>query len=286
MPLEIPSPLKEMLDLTVNRVAVCWRLDRTDGISLFFTDHDRKLIIGTDTYLPAGSTNATARQKEIGLKENNLEISGILSSEVITNADLVAGAYRDCKVTEFGVDWRFPWSGIIYKNVFYIKSVKYTSNQWFAELSGVTAWLALNVGRIFTRHCPWTLGDFRCTINLAPLTVPGSVSSIIDTFSKFSASPFEVGSGVPDGWYTDGVLTWASGANINRSFDVRLHDILFGTCELHLRCPFAIQPGDSFQVQPGCDKLFGTCTNKFNNAINFGGFPFMPGTNAMIRTPR
>jgi hypothetical protein len=27
---------------------------------------------------------------------------------------------------------------------------------------------------------------------------------------------------------------------------------------------------------PGCDRTLATCTNVFNNAANFGGFPFIP----------
>jgi hypothetical protein len=34
--------------------------------------------------------------------------------------------------------------------------------------------------------------------------------------------------------------------------------------------------GDQFQLLPGCDRTLATCTNVFNNAIHFGGFPFIP----------
>ncbi|MFZ0052200.1 MAG: DUF2163 domain-containing protein [Desulfobaccales bacterium] len=35
-------------------------------------------------------------------------------------------------------------------------------------------------------------------------------------------------------------------------------------------------PGDGFDAWPGCDRALSTCTNKFNNVLNFRGFPWIP----------
>jgi hypothetical protein len=34
--------------------------------------------------------------------------------------------------------------------------------------------------------------------------------------------------------------------------------------------------GDQFQLLPGCDRTLATCTSVFNNAVHFGGFPYIP----------
>ena len=34
--------------------------------------------------------------------------------------------------------------------------------------------------------------------------------------------------------------------------------------------------GDQFQLLPGCDRSIATCTNVFNNAVHFGGLPYVP----------
>lgn len=36
-------------------------------------------------------------------------------------------------------------------------------------------------------------------------------------------------------------------------------------------------------VYPGCDKTISTCQNKFNNVINYGGFPFVPMRNPITQ---
>ena len=45
------------------------------------------------------------------------------------------------------------------------------------------------------------------------------------------------------------------------------------------------QVADTFNIIAGCDKLAATCKTKFSNMVNFGGFPFIPGNDKMIRTP-
>jgi hypothetical protein len=40
--------------------------------------------------------------------------------------------------------------------------------------------------------------------------------------------------------------------------------------------------GDTFTAYPGCDKTQNTCTSKFNNLVNFGGFPYVPVPEAAI----
>jgi uncharacterized phage protein (TIGR02218 family) len=40
---------------------------------------------------------------------------------------------------------------------------------------------------------------------------------------------------------------------------------------------FTVAAGDQVLVTAGCDRQFSTCRSKFNNAVNFRGFPHMPG---------
>jgi len=46
-----------------------------------------------------------------------------------------------------------------------------------------------------------------------------------------------------------------------------------------------IAAGDTFTVTAGCDKRFATCNGRFNNAVNFRGFPHIPGNDFVIRYP-
>jgi len=44
-----------------------------------------------------------------------------------------------------------------------------------------------------------------------------------------------------------------------------------------------IAANDTFDIFAGCDKRFETCQAKFANAVNFRGFPHIPGQDTIIR---
>lgn len=55
---------------------------------------------------------------------------------------------------------------------------------------------------------------------------------------------------------------------------------------LHEAFPFAVSPGDAFQITTGCNRLPGTCTQKFANIVNFRGEPHLPGTEKLLERGR
>jgi len=60
---------------------------------------------------------------------------------------------------------------------------------------------------------------------------------------------------------------------------VKEHRIEAGEVRVALwqQMPEPVAEGDLFAVTAGCDKRFETCRMKFANAINFRGFPHLPG---------
>lgn len=56
-----------------------------------------------------------------------------------------------------------------------------------------------------------------------------------------------------------------------------------GMFRTFLPFPFKIECGDTFRVFPGCDKFKTTCRDKFSNIVNFRGFDFIPGRDALSK---
>ena len=81
------------------------------------------------------------------------------------------------------------------------------------------------------------------------------------------------------GWFERGRVVFTSGANAGRAGIVRSHRRIENAVvvELWTAMTGPIGPGDSFSITAGCDKRFETCRDKFANALNFRGFPHMPG---------
>ena len=154
-----------------------------------------------------------------------------------------------------------------------------------AEVRGLAHYLQQPKGRLFQYACDADLGDARCTVDLTSPTLRGSgVVIAASSLRLFTASG--LGSFAGD-WFTRGLVTFTSGANAGRAQEVRRH--AFGapaTIELWQPMAHAILPGDAFIVTAGCDKQFATCQARFANAVNFRGFPHMPGSDYVLAVAR
>ena len=137
--------------------------------------------------------------------------------------------------------------------------------------------LTRNINFVFTASCRHALfSQFdntsigACTLNSASYTWSGNVNAVTTQRVKFTTNGLAQASGV----CTNGILTWTSGNNAGLSYEVKTHTVTGSTTlELFLPTMAAIAPGDSFSITAGCDKTLATCKAKFNNVINFGGFP-------------
>ena len=88
-------------------------------------------------------------------------------------------------------------------------------------------------------------------------------------------------------WFTRGLMTWTTGANAGRKAEAKLHSKRDGavTLELWQAMSEEVGVGDAFTITAGCDKHFGTCIGKFDNAANFRGFPHVPGVDFALAVP-
>jgi len=158
--------------------ATCWRISRSDGVILRFTDHSTPLDVltdqdllqsvtdGNETFYPAGGFDASARQLRPALEAQNLEVKGFLSSSKITYDDLFAGRYDDAEVTEFTVDHRYPWLGPFRVTRYWVLEVGYDEESWTAKVVGISRWLKQGAGRTYGPECDADLGDARCGYNI------------------------------------------------------------------------------------------------------------------------
>lgn len=88
-----------------------------------------------------------------------------------------------------------------------------------------------------------------------------------------------------DQFYRDGSIIWTTGANagvVSAIADYRHSD---RKIVLLMPTPFDITIGARGVVRVGCDGLLGTCRDKFQNVLNFGGDPYAPSVQQMIEPP-
>ena len=271
-------------------LANCWRIARTDGTIFRLTNANSKLTLADgQQFQPAGGFSASARKKDTGLKVSNMELMGIIDDSVITHTDLLAGRYRDATITEYLVDARVPWLDEFSTDTWKIVEVRWTGAMWEAEIADLSRSLRQNVGQVISRVCRHVLGDARCQVNVAALTVTGTISAIDTQRQKFQTDLTTE----TDEYWKYGLLDWQTGSNAGFTFVVQKSEKTNGVFYLPFKTPFDIAVSDTFDVYPGCDKTMQHCGFKadiggvkiFDNIVNFGGFPWTPGNAKMLEYP-
>lgn len=121
---------------------------------------------------------------------------------------------------------------------------------------------------IYQPGCRHSLYDARCklvpaTFQVNNAVIVGSTRSVILNTLAQAAGYFDLGK-----------VTFTSGVLNGLTRTVRSYSP--GTLTLGYPLPTVPVTGVTFTVLPGCDKLQGTCSGKFNNLPNFGGFPYVP----------
>jgi len=271
--------------LAGDSITICklWKVTRRDSTVMGFTDLDRDIQYddGADniTYAAITGMDASATEQNSDMSVSNAEITAFLSSDSITDTDIRAGIYNYAQLEVRIVNYNDLTMGDlkVLKGTF--GQVTMMNGQFTVEARGLAFYLSTIIGQTFGPQCRADLGDARCTIDLSSLTQTGTVTAVTN-LKNFTAS----GLSAVAGYFSGGVITWTSADNSGYSMEVSTWD---GTdaISLFLSMAFPIQVGDTFTIEPGCDKSIATCQTKFVNIVNFRGEPFIPGQDAILDYP-
>ena len=273
----IPAGLQAHLDGEATTLCNAWRVTRRDGAVMGFTDHDRDLTFGGLTYVAASGFEASEAEDGNGLSAEGGDISGGFSADAIRAEDLSAGRYDGAKVEVYTVNWQ-DLSQRLLLRMAELGEVRREGGLFRAELRRLTDRLDQVHGRIFGHRCDAVLGDTRCGVNAAAsaFRATATVSAVLDDM-RLRLSGL---SGFADRFFRYGVLTFTSGAADGLTADIEDQRKVGAAVELTFwqPVPAGVLVGDTMLVTAGCDKRFSTCKAKFANALNFRGFPHMPGS--------
>ena len=267
------------LQATVTTLCYCWRVSLRDGTVFGFTDHDRALVVDGTEFAPETGFSASEARRSEGLGIDTADVEGVLSSDRITEKDILDGRYDGAAVETLIVNWREPGEFAVLGRATIGKMTR-ADDRFVAELESFGRGLDLVSGRLVRRSCDAELGDARCGVGLAgpTFTATGEVVSF-DGHGQMVVAGLD---GYAAGWFANGVLTWTSGASAGRTervVDFR-HDAAGTTLVIWPSVAAPPAPGDAFSIVAGCDKRFATCKAKFANALNFRGFPHLPGNDS------
>ncbi|PCJ29605.1 MAG: beta tubulin [Rickettsiales bacterium] len=276
---QLTQELTAHLSAEVTTLASCWRIERTDGLVLGFTDHDRPLMIDGVKYDSIAGFTPTNVESGSDMAVDNLDLAGQTFPSKITEIDLLAGKYDFAKLEVFLVNYNKPNTGKLIQKRGLLGEVTIKKQLFYAEVRGLTQFLSQTMCESYSPHCRATLGDARCKFNLdqGEYTVRAAITEIINN-QTFRASILNH----ENEWFKDGYLIWESGNNIATKMEVK--EFANHMVTLALPMPFAMHESDEFSIIAGCNKSSNCCKQKFNNIINFRGEPDLPGIDKLMRT--
>ena len=278
----VPPALQDKLDTGVTTLCRCWRISRRDGVVAGFTDHDEDIVLDRVACRAGTGLMASEATAQFGLAVTGSEISGALSDAALSEAEPAAGRFDAATIETFLVDWSEP-SLFVLLSKGVLGEVRRDGPAFAAEVRSLTDRLNQESGRRYTATCGADLGDNRCTVDLAdPALVGTGAVTLLNAISSMRASGLDA---FADGWFTAGRLTFTGGANAGLAVEIKTHRVDSGgvTLDLWQAMPEPIAVGDTFTVTAGCDKRFATCRDRFDNVLNFRGFPHIPGNDYVTR---
>ncbi|MEH3102679.1 MAG: DUF2163 domain-containing protein [Sphingomonas phyllosphaerae] len=257
--------------------ALCWRVERRDGVMLALTDHDRDLEVAGVRYRAAPGMVPSAIVRGEGLDADTMEVSGALGSGAFRRDDLLAERWDGARVVIVAVDWSDPAAVAVPLGEGRIGEVELTEQGFTAELRGVQAQLERPVSEVTSPSCRATLGDARCRVAMAARRRFARVLAC-------AGAEVTLDRGEPvDDAYGEGVLRWFGGANAGLASAIERS--AGAVLTLRTAPVFVAEAGVLIELVEGCDRRLATCAARFANVANFRGEPHLPGVDLLTRYP-
>ncbi len=249
----------------------CMKITLQDGTVLGYTDHDHYLTVDSVSYTPAPGLQKINYIATASTELSNQEFGSAWVD--VPDEDLLAGKFDSAKIEVSWASWKHPSYGRLVVFTGLISELSWSVEGFKADVASFVKNLNINVGSVYTSSCGHALFDGnlpgkigKCGLDKNSFKTTGSISSIITPQWKF-----DTGLIASDGYHNNGMIKFTSGLNTGLTFMVKSY--ASGDVELILPTAYAMTVGDTFEIYAGCDKTLNTCKTKFNNALNFGGYP-------------
>lgn len=272
----VSANLKAHLQGETLTICTLCKITRTDSQVFGFTDNTRDVVYGGVTYYSSTGYSASNIKSTATLGVDNLDISALFTDTTITEADVLARVWDFAQVEILLINYLSLGDGDMILRKGWLGDVRIGKGTFVAEFRGMTQPLQQTIGRIYTPGCDAKLGDARCGVTLASYTVTGSVTAATSAQIFTDTTRLEA-----DGYFDGGLITWTSGNNNTYRMEIKTSTSA-GVITLQEAMPFATVIGNTYSMSSGCNKLLSTCKTKFNNVVNFRGFPHIPGMDRMV----
>lgn len=257
-------------------VATWWRIERTDGVTLGFSSHDRDLVFAGLVHRTAPGMVPSAIRRSATLEADSAEVSGALSHDAIREADLAAGRFDGARVSVGLVDWETLETEPLYAGT--IGAVSSEGAGFSAELQSLKADLA---AEIVPRTAPTCRAEFcgsGCTLSGVRFSHEARVLEIDAARLRIRTD-----AGTAPANFAFGGLRWLGGAECGLQYRIVAVEADWLMVDRPVSGDVVLP--QAALLREGCDHTIGTCAERFANAVNFQGEPYLPGNDLLTSYP-
>ena len=162
----LPTGLQAHLDSGTTTLAWCWKITRSDGAVFGFTDHDLALTFAGTTFEPESGFVPSEIRAAQDFSVDAQDVEGALSSDRITETDILDGRWDNAEVEVWRVNWAATEQHVLMRRG-NLGDIRRGRTSFVAEVRSLTHWLNQTVGRTYQFSCDADLGDARCEIGRA-----------------------------------------------------------------------------------------------------------------------
>lgn len=233
---------------------------------------------GMITYSASNAVVPAKFQQSSDFSVDNTELTGWVTDDEITMADIMAGIFDFAEVTIYRVNYTDLSQGHEVVAFGTLGETKFTEDSWRCEFRSLTQQSKQPYGQVYSLTCRNQYGDEKCKMPFEWFT------ATIDALGDDPAQAFQASELTQTaGYFAPGVVEILSGPNAGADMDV---DEFFagGIVQLALQMPMAFQIGDQFRIRSDCDKEFATCKAK-GNVLEFRGEHLTPVADTGLAVP-
>ena len=289
----ISAALQAHFAQSTTTVATYFHVVRLDGQIFGWTSHDVTQGIDGVTFYATHGLQTTSVHHTDDMRVNTLDVTVFLDAS--TEAEIAAGVWDDATVTLFEANWLNLPATLFDTDCHVLLhgrlgKMARQDLQLTAEIRGLSHVLNNRIGAQYSftcryRHARWNgttyEPDVWCGADLSGHIFDGTITSV-GSNSRLVCS--DSGSSVPDVNYDTGLLTFLTGDNAGITCDIATW--VSKEFTLARQTPYPIQVDDTYRAVHGDFKTPGICRGFYNNYINYGGEPEVPGRDNIFGLPQ
>jgi len=255
-------------------VATFWRIERRDGVTIGLTNHDRDLCFDGLRHQASPGMVPSAIRRTRDLSPDSAEVSGALCASGLCGDDLEAGRFDGASFAIGLVDWETLERSVLFRGR--LGEVAQAGGMFQVELQGAKALLDIDP---VPRTSPTCRADFcgpGCNLSPARFTHETSIASC-----DAEAGRIGLADGLAVAPFAGGWMRWVDGPHAGETMPIV--GVADGALLLDEPALAPMTPGTAVILREGCDRTIATCHERFANAVNFRGEPFLPGNDLVTR---